>query len=660
MHAILSRKPATPGLLLSLLIFLIAGCSGGGGDRDPILGVPSVPFPLPTITAVTPTNGATGIPINLRNITAAFSRDMNPATMTGANFTVNCPTAAGVTGVVTYVAAGRTLVFAPASNLPANTVCTATIGTGAADLNGSALLAPFVWTFTTGASADATRPSVILTQPVTTVPGPTTGVATNAAISAVFSEDMAPASISATSFTLTCPPPCVAPVGTVSYATGSRTAVFATSAPLAAGTTYTATVTIGATDLAGNALGGNQAIAPAAGNHVWTFTTVGPTAPVNVTVSSSRPLSAATGVCPTSGINATFAVGGGLRMDPLTVNSGTFTVSSTGTPPVSVTAASVTLDAATGRIATFTPLQPLAASTTYTAVIRGGSNGVKDLALPANVLAADFTWSFTTGTVASACNPPPAQTPSSISLGAAASFGVFGGSAGTTNSGVLTIINGDIGTTAASTTVTGFHDAGPGCTYTETPLNIGTVNGGIFTAAPPPTPACASEGNATTAAAAQRARADALAAYNVLVAQPGGPDPGAGNLGGLVLAPGVYTSASGSFMITGSDLTLDAQGNANAVWVFQMASTLTVGGPGAAAPQSVRLVNGAQAGNVFWQVGTAATINAGGGGTMAGTIIAQSGVSLSTAGNVTVVTLNGRALSLGASVTMVNTTINVP
>ncbi|MDZ7827659.1 MAG: ice-binding family protein [Gammaproteobacteria bacterium] len=72
------------------------------------------------------------------------------------------------------------------------------------------------------------------------------------------------------------------------------------------------------------------------------------------------------------------------------------------------------------------------------------------------------------------------------------------------------------------------------------------------------------------------------------------------------------------------------------------------------------LINGAQASNVFWQVGSAATINAAGGGTMKGTIIAESGVSFSTAGNVDIVTLDGRALSLVASVTMVNTVINVP
>jgi len=113
-------------------------------------------------------------------------------------------------------------------------------------------------------------------------------------------------------------------------------------------------------------------------------------------------------------------------------------------------------------------------------------------------------------------------------------------------------------------------------------------------------------------------------------------------------------------MIQGGSLTLDAQGNANATWVFQMASSLTVGGPGAAFPSSIVLANGAQAKNVFWQVGTAATINAGGGGTFQGTIISQAGAAISTAGAAAITTINGRVLSLGASVTMVNTVINVP
>jgi hypothetical protein len=236
--------------------------------------------------------------------------------------------------------------------------------------------------------------------------------------------------------------------------------------------------------------------------------------------------------------------------------------------------------------------------------------------------------------------------PVAPSLGSAASYAVFGGGAGITNQGTLTSITGDMGTTGASTMITGFHS--PVFSYSETPLNIGAVNGVVNTNAP--------QGSVASFALATAAAADALTAFNELAAIPDGTDPGAGQLGGLTLLPGVYKSASGAFLITGSDLTLDAQGNADAVWVFQMASTLTVGTP--IASRSVILVNGAQAKNVFWQVGSAATINGAGGGTMAGTIIASAGMTFSTAGNMAVTVLNGRALSLFAVVTMVNTVID--
>lgn len=166
--------------------------------------------------------------------------------------------------------------------------------------------------------------------------------------------------------------------------------------------------------------------------------------------------------------------------------------------------------------------------------------------------------------------------------------------------------------------------------------------------------------NPTSCIIATNARADAQTAFNNLspASLPGGTDPNAGQLGGLTLAPGIYNAAGGSFLITGSDLTLDAQGDATAVWVFQTASTLTVGAP--AAPRSIILVNGAQAKNVFWHVGSSATINQAGGGTMVGTIIADQAVSLSTVDNVSLVTLNGRAVGLNAAVTMTNTVVNVP
>ena len=510
--------------------------------------------------------------------------------------------------------------------------------------------------------ADAIRPRVTVTVPATTIPGPTPGAVPNAAITAIFTEDMAPATITAAG-TFTVTGPGATPVaGAVTYAAASRTAIFTPAAPLAVGTTFTATITTAATDLAGNQLAGNQAALPAASNYIWTFATAAAVVPPGpVTVGSTNPLNVAVGVCPNATVNATFTVPSGLRMDPLTVNATNFTVTGPGLTPVA--AASVLLDVPTGLIATFTPGAALTNGVLYTATIKGGATGVKDLAVPANQMAADFTWTFTAGPATGVCLVAPA-------LGTASTFGTFGGSAGMTNQGLLTIINGNIGTTAVSTAVTGFHDAGPGCTYTETGLNVGTVNGLIFTAPPPPTVACPTEGTGTAApptgtfGIATVARADALAAYNTLAGlAPTGPI--AANLSGLTVPPGVYASATGFLIQDGligpaGDLTLDGQGNANAVWVFQSASTLTVGGPGAAFPRSVRLINGAQAKNVFWQVGSTATINAGGGGTFEGTIIAQQGVVISTAGNVTLVTLNGRALSLVASVTMVNTIINVP
>jgi hypothetical protein len=494
---------------------------------------------------------------------------------------------------------------------------------------------------------------VTLTNPVTTTPGPTTAVPANTAVSAVFSEDMDPSTISAASFTLTCPAPCVAPGGAVSYALGTRTALFTPAALLTIGATYTATITMAATDLAGNALAGNQATLPAPSNYVWTFTAAAAAPPSNVSVMSTNPAAGATGVCPDASINATFNVPSRLRMNPDSLTTATFTV--TGPAPAStpVGASSVVVDNATGLIATFTAANPLTAGVTYTANLKGGVNGVEDTAIPANDMLSDFRWTFTVGPSSGQCVAAP-------SLGSAAVFGDIGGTAGMTNQGTLTVINGDIGTTAVSTAVTGFHDTTPQCIYTETGSNIGTVNGSIYTAAPPPTVGCPTEGTGVTFAIASQAAADSLTAYNALVAQPAGPDPGAGNLATLTLLPGVYTAASGSFMIEGGNLTLDAQGNANAVWVFQMAEALTVGGPGAAFPQSVLLINGAQPKNVFWQVGSHATINAAGGGTMSGTIISQSGVSVSTAGNTTVVTVNGRLLSLGASVTLVDTVVNVP
>ena len=244
-------------------------------------------------------------------------------------------------------------------------------------------------------------------------------------------------------------------------------------------------------------------------------------------------------------------------------------------------------------------------------------------------------------------------------------FGAFG-LAGITNQGIFTVINdGNIGTTGASTTVTGFHDM-TGDKYIETPLNIGNVDDGrIYTDGPPPVIFGAGGpfgGNASTKAIADAGLLAATNFYNsISPAQRPGGTVQAQELGGKTLFPGTYIAASGPFDLTNGNLTLNAQGNPNAVWVFQAPSSLTVGG---VLPSSVILIGGAQSKNVFWYVGSSAVINYAGGGVMVGTIISDAGITLSSPANSTntlvQTVLNGRAISLGASVTMVNTIINIP
>jgi Ice-binding-like/Bacterial Ig-like domain len=589
---------------------------------------------IPTVISTTPLNGATHVLVN-QMLTATFSEAMNPGTITAqGTFTLAVTGGAGVAGTVTYVAGTNTATFAPTTNLLANTPYTAMISTAAQSALGNNLANNYVWTFTTGTTADLIPPTVTITIPASGA----FNVPTNDAITATFSKVMDPATIMAPgTFTLAVAGPGGAAVpGTVTYV--GSTATFTPTANLAASQQFTAIISNAAKDLSGNALVAGPVPNP------WSFTTgLGPdaTAP---TVTLTVPSSAAMNVALNQAVNATFSE----PMNPATIIApGTFSLAVAGLGGAAVTG-TVTYDSV-NDIATFTPAANLTASLQYTATISTAATDLAGNALAPGV--APNPWSFTTGTAAGTAAPD---------LGTASTFGSIGGGAGLTNQGLNTIVNGDIGTTGVSTTVTGFHDAGPGCTYTETGSNVGTVNGLIYTAPPPPTIVCPSEGTAATFSIATQALADANTAFIALspATLPGGTDPGAGQLGGLTLFPGVYKAAGGTFLITGSDLTLDAQGDANAVWVFQTAASLSVGDPGT--PRNVTLINGAQAKNVFWQVGSMATINGAGGGTMVGTIIASAGITFSTAGNAAITVLNGRALALNASVTMVNTVINVP
>ncbi|MDP8985301.1 MAG: Ig-like domain-containing protein [Pseudomonadota bacterium] len=602
----------------------------------------------PTVSSTTPLANATGVPINSL-VTASFSEPMDPLTITGANFTLACPAGSPVSGTVGYAVIGNVATFTPTSALPGSTVCSATITTGVTDAAHNALASTYTWTFTTGATPDTTPPTVSSTTPVANA----TGVAINSLVTVSFSEPMDPLTITGANFTLACP--AGSPVsGTVGYAVSGNVATFTPTSARPGNTVCSATITTGVTDAAHNAL---------ASTYTWTFTTGATPDTTPPTVSSTNPAAGAVGVCINKALNVTFSE----PMDPLTITTATITLAATAGGSVT---GLVSYDTQT-NIATFTPNATLVGSpaTNYTATIKGAVNGVRDVA--GNALVADYTISFTTDSSTCATAPP---------LGAAASFGGFGGSATVTNDGLTTVINGDIGVVAASTTVTGLRDSG-GNVYTTTPNNNGLVNGVIYSLTAPP--------GSVAGQAVTQARAAALVAFNSISPSglPGGIDmsslaqcPSCGGAGGgadelasRTLPPGIYLSATGTYDLGGAsrtvgNLTLDAGGDANAVWVFQTAAgtgTLTVGLTGPATPAvpiQVLLINGAQPKNVFWYVPAGATI--GTGSTMVGTMLANAAITMSTTGgsppSAVTTTVNGRALALTAAVTMTNTVINVP
>jgi hypothetical protein len=308
------------------------------------------------------------------------------------------------------------------------------------------------------------------------------------------------------------------------------------------------------------------------------------------TVSSTNPLNGATGVAV---ITASFSE----PMNASTITTSTFSLSGPGATPV---LGAVAYNASTG-IARFTPSSALTASTVYAATI---TTGAKDVA--GNGLANNHSWSFTTSATGSNQAAPV--------LGGAGAFVVLAGS--TVTSTGATALTGDLGV-SPGTAVTGFPP--------------GTFTGAIHA------------GDAASAVG----MTDLTTAYNDAAGRTLGPVSVAGNLGGLTLPPGLYKSTS-SLAISSGDLTLDAQGDANAVFIFQIASTLTTTNG-----RAVVLAGGAKASNVFWQVGSSATL--GTTSVFKGTLIANQSITLNTGA-----TLNGRALAWIGAVTLAGNAAVLP
>lgn len=208
-----------------------------------------------------------------------------------------------------------------------------------------------------------------------------------------------------------------------------------------------------------------------------------------------------------------------------------------------------------------------------------------------------------------------ASATNSIFLGTADPFAVLGAST-VTNTGD-TVLFGNLGL-YPGTSITGFPP--------------GIVNGTIH----------------DTDGVAMQAQADALTAYNFAAGQAVTKDLTGTELGGLTLTPGVYFFSS-SADLTGT-LTLDAQGDPNAVFIFQIGSTLTTGSSDGS---SVVFIDNGQGGSVTWQVGSSAVIGAS--TAFAGTIIADTSITLDT--NATIDC--GRAIALNGAVTMDTNTVSI-
>jgi hypothetical protein len=425
---------------------------------------------------------------------------------------------------------------------------------------------------------------------VSTDPTPdATGVFLNKRIDATFSAAMNASSFATTTFLVKQGTTLVS--GTVSYL--GMIASFKPSSSFSPNTMYTATVTSAVKDMYGNTM---------AKDHVWSFTTGTIIAPQ---VNSTDPQPNATGVALNKVISATFseAMNGATVIPSFKVMLGTSEV------PGTVNYA--------GTTATFTPTDNLLSGNTYTAKITTGAKNPGNTAL-----ANDHVWIFSTAATLG---------PLVVDLKTVSRFGIIAGVGVTNNAGFSEIHNMDVGISPGIRAgITGFP-----------PAII--VNGAIY----------ASNDLVPLGVADMltKAKQDLTSAYLFAEAAVSpAPATVSGDLGGLTLAPGIYKTTS-SLLIQSGDLKLDAQGDVNAVWIFQIASGFTtVGGAGG----SVILLGGAQAKNIFWQTGSSATI--GDNTSFKGNILALTSITMNSGA-----TAEGRMLARNGSVVMTNTnTINKP
>ena len=337
----------------------------------------------PTVTSVSPVNGATGVPVNT-TVSAIFNEAMNATTISGTTVELRNASNALIPATVSYNATTRTATLTPSNTLANSTVYTAKVISGASgvkDAAGNALTNDYSWSFTT-VVGDITPPTVTSVTPANGA----TSVSVSTTASAIFSEAMDASTINNSTVELRNASNALI-AATASYNATTRTVTLVPSTPLSNSTLYTVTIKAGASgvkDIAGNAL---------AIDYNWSFTTV--VADITPpTVTSVTPVNGATGVLVSTTITAIFNE----AMNAATISGSTIELRNAS----NVLIASTVSYNVTTRTATLTPSIVLANSTVYTAKVISGASGVKDAA--GNALAVDYSWSFTTG--AAVVQPP--------------------------------------------------------------------------------------------------------------------------------------------------------------------------------------------------------------------------------------------------------------
>jgi len=557
----------------------LGGSGGYGGSDIPDASTPDsyIDKEAPIVITTVPKNEKTDVKLD-STITITFSENMDPASV-NSNSVLLKQGDANIEGIITVDK--EVAIFTPSNHLLPSTTYVGVVTIEVKDTNGNNMVEEYSWTFVT--KEDIIIPTIIATTPLDGA----TNVPINTKITATFSTGMDENTvIDPETFVVT--DPSLLPIqGVVTYDAGSKKVTFVTSEPLLYNTTYIATVSTLAATSTGVSL---------QNPYVWNFTTLITPDLISPQITVTNPVDLATDVQAGAEISATF------NEDMLveTLNTNSFVVMD----GLAKIEGSISYNELTKTV-TFTPSNPLEGGKTYTAII-----STEAIDLSGNPLEPGLVpnpWSFSTS--------EPIIPFISIDLGSASTYAIAS-TAGVTNTitAPITHINGDVILDPNQTcnAVATDNAGGFGLCNGMPP----TLNGVVVTSTYPDT---------TTAIAV---KADLNAAF-LSITPPAGP-PAVGSLGGgtpipapttlgnvtgtpLVLGdnwftPGVYTSIT-SILITG-DITLDGGGDPNATFIFQSASSLTTadGAPTPGTHTRIILINGAKASNVWWQVGSSATI----------------------------------------------------